>query len=108
MEEELLYIVKDQFYTQKKQSKIINDVKITPNEVKEFYNQLDDIPLVPTKLELSQLVISPVLSEEKQQNIKDKLNNFRKEYIMVRILKYLQHYTLMILFLLIKVESLVL
>ena len=80
MEEELLYIVKDQFYTQKKQSKIISDVKITPNEVKEFYNQLEseDIPLVPTKLELSQIVISPVLSEEKQQSIKDKLNNFRK------------------------------
>ena len=80
MEDELLYIVKDQFYTQKKQSKIISDVKITPNEVKEFYNQLEseDIPLVPTKLELSQLVISPVLSEEKQQSIKDKLNNFRK------------------------------
>ena len=80
MEEELLYIVKDQFYTQKKQSKIISDVKITPNEVKEFYNQLEseDIPLVPTKLELSQIVISPVLSEEKQQSIKNKLNNFRK------------------------------
>lgn len=80
MEEELMYIVKDQFYTQKKQSKIISDVKITPNEVKEFYNQLEseDIPLVPTKLELSQIVISPVLSEEKQQSIKDKLNNFRK------------------------------
>ena len=80
MEEELLYIVKDQFYTQKKQSKIISDVKITPNEVKEFYNQLEseDIPLVPTKLELSQIVISPVLSEEKQQSIKEKLNNFRK------------------------------
>jgi len=80
MEEELLYIVKDQFYTQKKQSKIISDVKITPNEVKEFYNQLksEDIPLVSTKLELSQIVISPVLSEEKQQSIKNKLNNFRK------------------------------
>ena len=80
MEDELLFIVKDQFYTQKKQSKIISDVKITPNEVKEFYNQLksEDIPLVPTKLELSQIVISPVLSEEKQQSIKDKLNNFRK------------------------------
>ena len=80
MEDELLFIVKDQFYTKKKQSKIISNVKITPNEVKEFYNQLksEDIPLVPTKLELSQIVISPVLSEEKQQSIKNKLNNFRK------------------------------
>ena len=39
--------------------------------MKEFYNQLEseDIPLVPTKLELSQIVIYPVLSEEKQQSI---------------------------------------
>ena len=80
MEDELMLIVKDQFYSQKKQSKIINDVKITPNEVKDFYNKLitDDIPTVPTKVELSQLVILPRISEEKEQIIKDKLNSFRK------------------------------
>ena len=80
MEDELMLIVKDQFYSQKKQSKIINDVKITPNEVKDFYNKLinDDIPTVPTKVELSQLVILPRISNEKEQIIKDKLNSFRK------------------------------
>ena len=80
MEDELMLIVKDQFYSQKKQSKIINDVKITPNEVKDFYNKLitDDIPIVPTKVELSQLVILPKISQEKEQIIKDKLNSFRK------------------------------
>ena len=80
MEDELMLIVKDQFYSQKKQSKIINDVKITPNEVKDFYNKLitDDIPTVPTKVELSQLVILPRISKEKEQIIKDKLNSFRK------------------------------
>ena len=80
MEDELMLIVKDQFYSQKKQSKIINDVKITPNEVKDFYNKLitDDIPTVPTKVELSQLVILPTISKEKEQIIKDKLNSFRK------------------------------
>ena len=80
MKDELSMIVKDQFYSQKKQSSIINDVKITPNEVKEFLSTLndDEIPLVPLKLELSQLVILPKLSEEKQQAIKDKLNAFRK------------------------------
>ena len=80
MEDELMLIVKDQFYSQKKQSKIINDVKITPNEVKDFYNKLitDEIPTVPTKVELSQLVILPKISQEKEQIIKDKLNSFRK------------------------------
>ena len=80
MEDELRIIVKDQFYTQKKQSKIISDVKITPNEVKDFYRTLnsEEIPVVPTKLQMSQIVIEPELSEEKKNSIKEKLNGFRK------------------------------
>ena len=80
MEDELRIIVKDQFYTQKKQSKIISDVKITPNEVKDFYRTLnsEEIPIVPTKLQMSQIVIEPELSEEKKNSIKEKLNGFRK------------------------------
>ena len=80
MEDELRIIVKDQFYTQKKQSKIISDVKITPNEVKDFYRTLnsEEIPVVPTKLQMSQIVIEPELSEDKKNSIKEKLNSFRK------------------------------
>ena len=59
---------------------IRDSVKITPNEVKDFFSTInyDEIPLVPLKLELSQLVVLPILSNEKQQAIKDKLNGFRK------------------------------
>ncbi|MFL2573190.1 MAG: peptidylprolyl isomerase [Flavobacteriales bacterium] len=80
MEDELRIIVKDQFYTQKKQTKIISDVKITPNEVKDFYRTLnsEEIPIVPTKLQMSQIVIEPELSEDKKNSIKEKLNSFRK------------------------------
>ena len=80
MEDELRIIVKDQFYTQKKQTKIISDVKITPNEVKDFYRTLnsEEIPIVPTKLQMSQIVIEPELSEDKKNSIKEKLNGFRK------------------------------
>ena len=80
MEDELRIIVKDQFYTQKKQTKIISDVKITPNEVKDFYRTLnsEEIPIVSTKLQMSQIVIEPELSEDKRNSIKEKLNGFRK------------------------------
>ena len=80
MEDELRIIVKDQLYTQKKQTKIISDVKITPNEVKDFYRTLnnEEIPIVPTKLQMSQIVIEPELSEDKKNSIKEKLNGFRK------------------------------
>jgi len=79
MKEELSIVVTDQLYTQKKQNIIINNVNITPNEVKDYLNTLenDDIPLIPTQLELSQLVILPKLSSEKKKSIKEKLDGFR-------------------------------
>ena len=78
--EELSFVVKDQFFSQKKQSSIIDGVKITPNEVKTFYKALDqiDIPLMPTQVELSQIVVLPKISQEEKKLIKDKLNSFRK------------------------------
>ena len=80
MKEELSIVVTNQLYTQKKQNIIINNVNITPNEVKDYLNSLenDDIPLIPTQLELSQLVILPKLSSEKKKSIKEKLDGFRK------------------------------
>ena len=80
MKEELSIVVKDQLYTQKKQNIIVNNIKITPNEVKDYLSNLeiDNIPVIPTQLELSQLVILPKLSSEKKNSIKNKLNSFRK------------------------------
>ena len=79
MKEELSIVVTDQLYTQRKQNIIISNVKITPNEVKDYLNSIenDDIPLIPTQLELSQLVILPKLSSEKKNSIKEKLDGFR-------------------------------
>ena len=79
MKEELSIVVTDQLYTQKKQNIIIKNVNITPNEVKDYLNSLanNDIPLIPTQLELSQLVILPKLSSEKKKSIKEKLDGFR-------------------------------
>tara|TARA_B110000196_G_scaffold108655_1_gene94174 strand:+ start:1404 stop:2735 length:1332 start_codon:yes stop_codon:yes gene_type:complete len=80
IKEELSYVVKDQFLSQKMQSSIINNIKITPNEVKEYISNLnnDDIPLIPIQLEISQLVILPEISQNEKQDIRDKLNIFRK------------------------------
>ena len=62
------------------QSSIINDIKITPNEVKTYLRGLnvDEIPTVDTQLELSQLVVLPKITKDEQNTIKSKLNNFRK------------------------------
>lgn len=80
IKEELSFVVKEQFFSQKMQSSIINDIKITPNEVKTYLRSLnvDEVPTVETQLELSQLVVLPKITQDEKNTIKSKLNNFRK------------------------------
>lgn len=80
IKEELSFVVKEQFFSQKMQASIINDIKITPNEVKTYLRSLnvDEIPTVETQLELSQLVVLPKITQDEKNTIKSKLNKFRK------------------------------
>ena len=80
IELELFKVIKDQFFAQKIQSTIASDVKITPSEVKEFFDlqKKADLPQVPTKIEIKQIVIKPVISDEQKKKSKERLNSFRK------------------------------
>ena len=79
IESEIKNIVKEQLYAQKMQAKIVEDVKVTPQEAKTFYNSLDNSlkPLVPTQIEVSQIVIEPVISDSQKNEIRKQLNSFR-------------------------------
>lgn len=80
IEIELGKVIQDQFLAQKVQGTISGDIKITPSEVHDFFNQQNsaDIPIVPTKVEVSQIIIKPHVSEEQKDNTREKLNNFRE------------------------------
>ena len=79
IESEIKNIVKEQLYAQKMQAKIVEDVKVTPQEAKPFYASLDNSlkPLVPTQIEVSQIVIKPVISDSQKNEIRKQLNGFR-------------------------------
>ncbi len=79
IELELGKVIQDQFLAQKVQSTISNDVKVTPAEVRDFFNNQNksDIPLVPTKVEISHIVIKPEITNEQKDKIRTKLNSFR-------------------------------
>ena len=64
IELELGKVIKNQFLAQKVQSSISSDVKVTPAEVKEFFNKQNksDIPQVPSKVEITQIIIKPEIS----------------------------------------------
>lgn len=75
--------IKDQLIAQKMQQKIIGDIKITPSEVKAFYNSIpkDSLPLIPTEYEWSQIVIQPQISPEAKQLAREQLESYRKRVL---------------------------
>ena len=79
IKQELTNIVKNQLYSQKMQSSITNNIKVTPAEVKFYFSKLkfDEIPFVDEQIELKQIVIKPKISNEQKDLIREKLNKFR-------------------------------
>jgi len=75
--------LKQQMITQRMQSKISEDIKITPSEVREYFRTIpkDSVPLIETEMEISEIVIRPNISKEERQRVKDKLTELRQQVI---------------------------
>ncbi|HNW88897.1 MAG TPA: peptidylprolyl isomerase [Bacteroidales bacterium] len=71
--------IRDYLLIQSVQSKLTQDVKITPSEVQEFYNSIpvDSIPLVGSQIEVVQIVKVPAISDAEVANVKEKLNSLK-------------------------------
>ena len=78
---ELYQLNKIQKLSQLMQSKIVDDVEVTPEEVKLFYESIPvvDLPIFGTELEISQIVIEPNVSEEEKNRVIDMLNSFKND-----------------------------
>jgi peptidyl-prolyl cis-trans isomerase SurA len=75
--------VREQVLASKEQNNIIQDVTITPGEVKAFYRKLpkDSIPMIPEQYEIQQIQITPPYSEEAKIAARQKLLDLRKRII---------------------------
>jgi peptidyl-prolyl cis-trans isomerase SurA len=63
------------------QRKIVENVRITPNEVKEYFNSLNPDSLIyyETKLEVRQLVVYPKMNPEVEAYLKNKLLELKQK-----------------------------
>ena len=78
---ELYEVIYNQLLTQRMQSGITNSESITPEEVKLFFAELkrsSDIPIIPTKIEISQIIKIPEISLDEKSRIRKKLISFRE------------------------------
>ncbi len=81
LKEELRGDIRDQLLARRMQSEIVGSIKVTPAEVREFFNSIptDSIPYLNAEIELMEIVVKPEVSEEKKQEVKDKLLGFKAQ-----------------------------
>lgn len=72
-------LVADQLTVQTMQQNLTADAKVTPADVKAFFNSIpkDSLPYVDSEVQVAQIVKKPPISEEEKDRIKTKLNEFR-------------------------------
>ena len=73
-------LIYNQILSQRMQSNITSSVNITPKEVKSFYQELENaenLPIIPTKFQISQIVKIPEISPNEKSRIRKKLISFR-------------------------------
>ena len=79
--EELFNINKLRMLSEKMQQKIISDIKVTPEEVRQFFNKIpeNERPVFGAEMEISQIVKEPAVPEEEKQKVVDKLNEIKAD-----------------------------
>lgn len=76
-------IVKQNKLTQNMQGDIVKGVEITPEEVRQFFNEIpkDQLPMIGDEMELAEIVVKPVISKEQKQKVIDRLNEMRTDVL---------------------------
>jgi peptidyl-prolyl cis-trans isomerase SurA len=77
-------VVKEQKLAESMQRKIVENVHITPNEVKAFFDKIpkDSLPFFESELEIGQIVFYPKANRDLEKYVLDELNNYKKQVEM--------------------------
>jgi len=83
LKDEMFEINKNGTMAQMMQAKIVEEIEITPEEVRQFFNSIpkDSLPVFGTELKVAQIVIAPKISEKAKQEAIDKLKQIREDIL---------------------------
>lgn len=72
---------REQKLSDQMQSKIVESVKITPTEVKAYYNKIpkDSLPFYESEIEVSQIVIHPKANKDVEEYVSKQLYDYKKQ-----------------------------
>ncbi len=80
---EMFELNKNSELAKKMQQSIIEEIEITPEEVRQFFNSIpkNDRPVFGTELRVSQIVVYPTVSPQEKQNVINRLKDFKADVI---------------------------
>lgn len=75
IKDELRTVIGDQSLVQQVQQKLVEKMKITPSDVRKFYNStpVDSLPTVPAQVEVQILTVEPPIPEDVREATKERL-----------------------------------
>ncbi len=81
--DELFEVNKENQLAEAMQQKIVDDIEITPEEVKTFFDDIpkDDRPKFSDEVELSQILIEPKTPQNEIDKVVDQLNQIREDIL---------------------------
>lgn len=81
IKEEMSNTVRDQLLMQQMQQHIVSSVRITPQDVKRFYEKMpkDSIPNIPETVEVQIIGLYPEVTAAEEERVKSQLRDFREK-----------------------------
>ncbi|MFD1096599.1 peptidylprolyl isomerase [Salegentibacter chungangensis] len=79
--QELFELNKQRQLSSRMQQKIIEDVEITPEEVRAYFEDIpkDSLPIFGDEVELAQIVVKPEIPESEKEKVIERLNEFKAD-----------------------------
>jgi peptidyl-prolyl cis-trans isomerase SurA len=77
---EMRQVIRDQLLSSQMRNKIVQDITVTPSEVRQFYRNLpeEEIPTIPTQYEYAQITIRPEIDLEEENRVKAELRELKR------------------------------
>jgi peptidyl-prolyl cis-trans isomerase SurA len=80
LKEDMRDPTRDQKLALAMRNKIVGDIRITPNEVKNYYNKFsaDSLPFYESEVEIGQIIVFPKASRDAEEYCKEQLAEYKK------------------------------
>ncbi len=81
LRDQMYEINKNGYLSQEMRKKVVQDIEVTPEEVRTFFNDIpkDERPTFGTELKVAQIVVIPEVTEEAKQAAINKLKGFKRD-----------------------------